>query len=346
MGCGCDDTTDPCSLGTNTAACETLPSTIDNFITHFFGTVVKTENSGVVSWSLPCDLSVGLTANPRAADEGLACYFLRLFDEGITGLTGAAGADGSTGATGAAAYSVTLATATNPTSGSPIWSVKANPNPAIMVGATVFIQDSGWHTVTAIGSDGTLFLTLIELASGSTATISAGKIVNVTGPIGLTGPTGGTGPQGVVGATGPAGDEFTPNHALVVGAGADHTVTLASTLIVFGTTQAEVTLTAIGTYRVDVIIGVRMAAGAAALPPETMVFKIWNATAGAFVPAADGGQETVQHLELNEEGQIVLRAFVTTVALNETLQLYGEVTVNAMAEVLSTRTSVSYMRMS
>jgi hypothetical protein len=341
------DTQDPCSLGTNTAACETLPSALDNFIAHFFGTVVKTENAGVVTWSLPCGLDVGLTNNPRAADEGLACYFLRLFDEGITGLVGPAGLDGANGATGNNAYSVTLASFTQPALGSPNWSVKANPNPAMMVGGTVFIQDSGWHTITAIGSDGTLFLALIDLLSGAASgTITAGKIVNMTGPQGIVGNTGGQGIQGVKGDTGAAGDEFTPTHDLVVGSGAHHSLTLASTVVIFGTTQPEVTLPAVGTYRVDVIVGVRMAPGAATLPPETLVFKLWNATLGAFVLAADGGEETVQCFEPNEEGQIVMRAFVTTAAANSTLQLYGEMSVASFAEVLSDRTSLSYMRMS
>jgi hypothetical protein len=348
MSCGCTtNTTDPCSLGENTASCETLPSALDNFIKSFYGEVVKTENSGIVSWSLPCNLDVGLPSNPRASGEGLACYFLRLFDEGIVGLTGPAGADGATGATGSPAYSVTLASFTQPSAGSPNWSVKANPNPAMMVGGTVFIGSSGWHTITAIGSDGTLFLTLVELISGAASgTITAGKIVNMTGPKGLQGETGGQGIQGVKGDTGAAGAEYTPNHGLVVGSGADHSITLASTVVTFGGTQPEVTLSAAGTYRVDVIVGVRMAGTAATLPPETMVFKLWNATAGAFVPAADGGEETVQCFEPNEEGQIVMRAFVTTLVANSTLQLYAEISVAGKADVISTRTSMSYMRMS
>jgi len=83
---GCDN---PCRRGPrNSARCESLPSQIENFTTQFFGTVVKTEINGVVTWSLPCQLDVGLPGNPRGVDEGLACYFLRLFSDGLGGLKG------------------------------------------------------------------------------------------------------------------------------------------------------------------------------------------------------------------------------------------------------------------
>jgi hypothetical protein len=68
-----------------------LPSQIQNFTQQFFGDVVKTEVDGQVIWSLPCDLDIGLPNNQRGAGEGLACYFLRLSEEGIIGLTGPQG---------------------------------------------------------------------------------------------------------------------------------------------------------------------------------------------------------------------------------------------------------------
>src|SRR5258706_4602955 len=102
----CSDTNNgccgsPCAItAANTAACETLPSQIENFTLQFFGTVFKTEVDGIVTWSLPCSLDVGLPNNPRGVDEGLACYFLRLFNDGIVGLTGPQGAAGTAGTNG------------------------------------------------------------------------------------------------------------------------------------------------------------------------------------------------------------------------------------------------------
>ena len=80
----CDN---PCAIVEhNTVQCESLPSRVENFTKNFFGDVVRTEVNGQVVWSLPCGLDVGLPANPRGLDEGLACYFLRLFNDGIVGL--------------------------------------------------------------------------------------------------------------------------------------------------------------------------------------------------------------------------------------------------------------------
>lgn len=347
MGCcgsgSNSDSQDPCSLGTNTAACETLPSTIDNFIKHFFGTVVKTESGGVVTWSLPCNLDTGLPNNPRGTDEGLACYFLRLFDEGITGLIGPAGSDGAVGATGANAYTVTLASFTQPTVGSPNFSVKCNANPAILAGGEVFIGESGWHTVNAVGNDGTLFLSLLEGLSGAPSTITAGKIVVMTGPKGQTGATGATGPQGVQGDKGDAGDEYTPTHNYFRCSGSDHNLTLGDALVAFGGTEPEVTLPIIGDYLVEFLVGVEIDSTAATLPPETIVLKVWNATAGAFIADA---QETVQAFEPDERGQILVSFIATTLAANTTLQLYANISVAGKGVVEPDRTSVKYVRLS
>ena len=100
---GCDN---PCAQSGpgNSAACETLPSQIDNFTLQFFGEVVKTEVNGQVVWSLPCSLTTGLPANPRGADEPLGCYILRLFQDGILGEQGPQGDTGETGANGRNAY--------------------------------------------------------------------------------------------------------------------------------------------------------------------------------------------------------------------------------------------------
>lgn len=68
----------PCSESCDPAH-EPLPSSIDNFVTHFFGEVTKTCVDGKVVWALPCDLDTGVPGFPRAEGEGLACYLKRMF---------------------------------------------------------------------------------------------------------------------------------------------------------------------------------------------------------------------------------------------------------------------------
>ena len=143
----------------NSARCESLPSQISNFTLQFFGTVVKTEINGVVTWSLPCGLDVGLPNNPRGIDEGLACYFLRLFSHGIVGFTGPVGDPGTPGLNGNNAYTVTLQSFTQPTLGSPNIQVLTQFNPALLDSIYVFIPDSGWYQQTSNDGNGTLFLT-------------------------------------------------------------------------------------------------------------------------------------------------------------------------------------------
>jgi hypothetical protein len=320
-----------------------LPSTLENFIQHFFGSVIKTETGGVVTWSLPCELDVGLANNPRLATEGLACYFLRLFDEGITGLVGPKGDTGDTGTNGNNAYSVTTTGFTQPTLAAPTFSVKMSATPGIMVGSTVFIQNSGWHTVTAIGGDWTVFLTLLEGLSGVTGGVAAGRVVTVSGPRGLTGAQGDQGIQGVPGIQGAAGDEYTPTHGIIVGGGAVHILAVAPGLVQFGGTEVDITLPQPGDYLVEYIVGVEMDGTAATLPPEQITFSVWNATSAAFVA---GIAQVVQCFEPNESGQVKMRSIVTTNVPNETLQLYGRISVASKGVVVPSRTSVSYVRLS
>lgn len=112
----CSGQTNPCDKDCteSTATCESLPSALDNFIKHFFGSVVKTLVDGKIQWTLPCDLEEGLPGNPRAENEGLACYFLRLFSDGILSIPSgtefknnfSANADPSTGNDDLDGYSV------------------------------------------------------------------------------------------------------------------------------------------------------------------------------------------------------------------------------------------------
>lgn len=74
----------PCgSAAVADPANETLASALGNFTHEFFGDVTKTLVAGSVVWTLPCNLSEGIEGNPRVAGEGLACYFLRLMQDGV-----------------------------------------------------------------------------------------------------------------------------------------------------------------------------------------------------------------------------------------------------------------------
>lgn len=239
--------TNPCLItSTNTAECESLPSQIQNFTDAFFGTVVKTEEDGNVVWNLPCDLDIGLPNNPRAAGEGLACYFLRLFGEGIVGLTGPAGEEGSPGADGHNAYTVLLTGFNQPTLASPNITLVSNYNPSILTGMYVFVGLSGWYLITNADISGALSATLVKSSGGTAdgAWVSAGKIIVPSGYPGAT-ITGPTGPTGATGAVGPAGVAWTPTNGqwteADVGGGGDYSITGTLTVVDFiGGSAAEV----------------------------------------------------------------------------------------------------------
>lgn len=270
-GGGCQDCTsscDPCSAcPPNTADCETLPSALQNFIDAFFGSVTKTEVDGVVTWVLPCNLDVGLPGNPRADGEGLACYFLRLFQDGITGLVGPAGPTGPPGADGGNPWVVLSSFFSQPLVGASV-TVSFIPSPALAVGETVFIPGSGYYTVTSIFGTSTAVLQLVVAVTSPNATTAPGTLIMLSGPRGpaIVGPTGATGPAGPAGSagptgptgatgatgpTGPAGAVSTnTNGQTVVSGGTDFTVSDVDSKIDFGTDDPEVTLPTAGTYLV------------------------------------------------------------------------------------------------
>lgn len=91
--CTCADECDPSN--------EPLASALENFVTEFFGTITKTCVNDEIVWTLPCDLGdTPIPGFPRIANEGLACYFARVFPQ-LTTLPGAQGPAGPAGATGA-----------------------------------------------------------------------------------------------------------------------------------------------------------------------------------------------------------------------------------------------------
>jgi hypothetical protein len=256
----------PCATSPdNTAACETLPSQIENFTTAFFGTVVKTEVDGRVEWSLPCNLEIGLPNNPRADGEGLACYFLRLFTDGITGLTGPQGDPGPDGADGKNAFGVTLQGFNQPSLASPNINILTAFNPSLSVGLYVFIQTSGWYLITNTDGAGGVWLTLVKsagaVADGSF--VSAGKLVIPSGYPGasITGPQGIQGPPGV---QGPAGVDFTVQSSQTdestIATVADHLLKVAMAEVDFiggGAGELAVLLPSAGTYLITATVNLK-----------------------------------------------------------------------------------------
>lgn len=59
---------------------ESVVSELKNFELAFFGAIQKTCVNGQVVWTLPCNLAQGMACYPREANEGVACYILRLFE--------------------------------------------------------------------------------------------------------------------------------------------------------------------------------------------------------------------------------------------------------------------------
>lgn len=356
MSCNCnsgnlnnDHCGNPCAISSvNTAACESLPSQISNFTAQFFGEVIKTELDGNVNWTLPCDLNVGLPANPRLDDEGLACYFLRLFMDGITGLTGPQGVPGNDGSDGRNAYTVTLLSFSQPSLASPTVQVKTLYNPAVLVGLSVFIGTSGWYRVDTTDISGNLWLTLIQPVVGVSFgdTITAGKLVVPTGPQGaaITGPTGPTGPAGPIG---PTGGTYSTTNGQTAGTGTDYTLTNAFARVVFGTIEPEVTLPVAGKYLITATITVFEQPGAPSSPPDAISFKLWDSNAAAFIPDS---LITRQDLTGSQWGVSTIIVIYNSPGNNHTIQIYG-VTSGSVgdARVASTGASttvINYVRLS
>lgn len=214
----CDN---PCHIEPhNSVICESLPSRVENFTKNFFGDVVRTEVNGELVWSLPCGLDTGLPNNPRGVDEGLACYFLRLFNDGIVGLVGPQGFPGAPGCAGHNAFTVTLSNFNTPSPGGSV-QVQTQYNPAMLVGSYIFINGAGWYIITNAPPSGFLTLQLVVSLVGIGTTVAAGKLVvpsgspgqSIPGPQGIQGIPGPIGPQGnqgnsVTGPTGPPGNNF------------------------------------------------------------------------------------------------------------------------------------------
>lgn len=275
LQCTTTQCNNPCQASAcNTAQCETLPSQIQNFTEQFFGVVVKTEVNGVVTWSLPCGLDTGLPANPRGVDEGLACYFLRLFQDGIAGLQGPPGDPGADGADGANTYTVTIQNFAQPTLNNPLTQIVVVPNPSIIEGMGLFIEHSGSYQVSDVAPGGVLFITLISPLSTALSVVPAGSLVVPVGVpgagLGPQGPPGVTGPQGPQGIPGVPGFTITsengtysaimPSGGLTPGA-VDYTITGGWATVTFGVTQPGFTPSGAAKYVVNGTIALTGLAG-------------------------------------------------------------------------------------
>lgn len=213
MSCGCESNNprhcSPCPPSAPLTT-ESLPSALDNFIREFFGTIIKVvdPDTGLATWTLPCDLATGLPDNPRMDGEGLACYFKRLFLDGITGLQGEqglAGDDGANGTDGNNAYTVTTATFVPASVVDSVVTITVT-NPAIcIVGELIFVEAAGYYEVTGkTGSD--IAAKLVVPLVSPTNPVPIGSLVLPTGPQGARGVKGGKGDIGETGLKGDKGD--------------------------------------------------------------------------------------------------------------------------------------------
>jgi hypothetical protein len=337
----------PCNTvcNANSAACETLPSALDNFIRSFFGEIQRTEVDGRVVWVLPCDLDVGIPGNPRGTNEGLACYFLRLFEDGLVGLEGPQGEKGETGDIGHNAYTVATSAFNPPASPGGSIQVAIIPSPVVSVGQTIFIPGTGWYIVIEIFQSSTVFATLIESIPSPLAVIPPGTLLLPVGPRGLTitgpqgakgdkgdtgamGATGATGSPGATGAAGPAGSTATNANTTAVGTGADYTMTNAYAKVTFGVTDLEVTLPTAGTYLVMVKLEFLQDSGT----KKAWSLKLFNSTTAADVSNSEWNQWFDADPLFNS---MTFWALVTTASVNNVIQIYAISSANTATQTIN-----------
>jgi len=223
----------PCNVKApvNTAACETLPSQIENFTLEFFGEVFKTEVDGTIQWSLPGRLDVGLPLNPRGNSEPLGCYFIRMFQYGVVGGKGPKGDPGLDGCNGSTPYVQVLNGGFPRTPVGLVFPAKVTRNPSFLPGMDGFIEGSGWYDVVTSDGFGNVTLRLAKSVLNPNSYIQEGTVIlpsgkvggagsqgapgiqGIQGPVGDTGPTG---PQGIHGLPGPAGSAALPTYAATI----------------------------------------------------------------------------------------------------------------------------------
>lgn len=254
----------PCSNATalssqNRATCESLPSQLANFSLQFYGDITKSLVNDSVAWSLPCGLDTGLSSNPRGVDEGLACYFSRLFRDIILANQGPRGAPGLSGCDGNNAFTVSLTTFSVPPEGGSVGLMVANP--AIFgLQMRVFIQGSGLYYVSAIADSVVTFV--LERQLTANGQISAGALIIPAGPtgsaiVGNRGPKGINGFRGIRGDQGPVGPQGPDGLAFVqYYTGFGGTDFSSNGIIDFGTSAPRVLLENPGKYLFHITVGI------------------------------------------------------------------------------------------
>lgn len=358
MGCDCN-TVPPCetpctACAENQACCETLPSSLDNFIKHFFGTVAKTEANGVVSWVLPCGLDVGIPANPRGPNEGLACYFLRLFNEGILANVGPKGDTGDPGAPGNNAYAITTSAITVPTLVAPNIQFTVIPTDILSAGQVIFIPGAGWFTIYNVFQSSVIFATLLELVPSPAVTVSPGVLVIPTGPkgltvVGATGPTGpqgdkgDTGPQGPVGPigppgpVGPAGTAATNVNGEVSGGSADYAVTTTYSMINLGTQNLEVELQP-GTYLITALLQFDVGAANSLLTAKMVTY---DGTTTTDIPYSEQFVYAAAY-----QRRVSILTKIVTLASQIKVQIYAKKETGDLIDILYQSSKVDYIKLS
>lgn len=330
-----------CCSETNTVACESLSSQIQNFTEQFFGTVIKTEEDGGVTWSLPCSLEIGLQNNPRTVGEGLACYFLRLFNQGIIGATGPQGDSGTPGIDGKNAFTITLASFTQPTLGAPNIQISTLFNPALVEGVYVFISGSGWYQITATDGAGALWLTLVKELSGASGTITAGKLVVPSGfpGVSVTGPQGPQGSQGVQG--GPGVSHTAINGMYYSEVGTDDNLGIAYADIDFVNSSARLLLHGQGEFQISVTVDFIGLTGIVAT--DQVFFRLQNNDTLVNLP---GSEHATSEISVDELRTMSFTINTVTTGENQQVSLQGKCTTVDKVAVVALRTTMTYVKLS
>jgi hypothetical protein len=311
--------------------------------------VVKTSVNGEIKWSLPCQLDVGLPSNPRGVDEGLACYFLRLFNAGITGRQGPPGCPGTNGTNGYNAYTVVAKSFPQPTLANPLTQVSVFADPAMIAGLTVFIAGSGTYLITDAQPGGVLTLTLIQPVSNPGTTVPIGALVVPSGPA-IPGPQGVQGVQGIPGIQGLVGGTVAVDAGLyssldsiggVIPGRGDFGITGGISTVVFGSSTPGFAPAYAGTYLVTVSTVVQ--ANGTPGPSDSFNMRLRTSDGIIFYPT----QYFVTGFYLNEIRGLSFTATVTTtgtVGQKVQLQAWAGSFTAGLFSVMTRQTLISWAR--
>ena len=186
MSCNCaPNSNKPCCPSTAPdPADESLDSQVANLIGKLFGFATKTiGQTGEVTWTLPCNLDGEIAGFPRLPGEGLLCYFLRFYTDGIEGAQGEPGPVGAVGPYGLSAYSTITASFPQPTVEAPLFSFDVEHAEWVCPQMILFITNVGWARVEAITGN-TIAAVLLRQINAPPATVPVGGSVAPTGPQG------------------------------------------------------------------------------------------------------------------------------------------------------------------